>query len=95
MTHGLSPELLSCACRLNFPKEAYSILRSTGIVDLDRGTACWFFGHDVGQAYLTSPATGSDEVVIKLIELSKDCVNVDTYLEHMRNKLLPERTDGT
>jgi hypothetical protein len=78
--------------QLRLTNRGFFNLRVTELVD--PATACWFFGHDVGQAYLTSPAVVRDEIVDRLRELSKDCSNVETYIEHMRKKLPTERTSG-
>lgn len=61
-------------------------------VDLDQGipknTACYFFGSDVGQAWLTSPAVNEeDEIILKFREKSGDCRAEISYLEYMRERL--------
>lgn len=58
---------------------------------VDKTTACYFFGHDVGQAYLGGPAVSHDDVVERLTLLSKDCSEEDSYVGYMRKALPAER----
>ena len=66
-------------------------------LDLDdlQVTACWFFGHDVGRAYLESNATSVDPLVLKLKEHVQNCGESANYIEHMKKQLSAGRVDGT
>jgi len=59
---------------------------------INRETACWFFGHEVGQAWLVGPAIVNEDKIVKHIKrLSSDCHAEVSYIDHMRKELSPQR----
>ena len=77
-----------------------STLTNQGISDRDwrnsarQSTVCWYFGHDVGRAWLTSPAAGSNNAVLEhLRELASNCDFSGNYLKYMKEILSEARVD--
>jgi hypothetical protein len=58
---------------------------------VDKMSACFFFGNDIGQVYLSNPALYEDEVVARLKKLSIECEEEDNYLMYMMNNLPAKR----
>ena len=54
---------------------------------IHKAAACYYFGHDVGRAYLRSPALPHDDVAERLSELAADCSDQGDYLQFMSGEL--------